>query len=273
MKSLILLLSTLLLATAPATARATDTFITVASTTSTRDSGLLAYLLPLFEAKTGIEVRVVAVGTGRALKLGEHGDADVVLVHARAAEDRFMAAGYGLLRRDVMYNDFVIVGPKADPAGIHGVKRATHAFRQLATRKATFLSRGDDSGTHKAERRIWKAAGIDPTPASGTWYRETGNGMGATLNTAAELDAYTLVDRGTWLSFRNRRDLVIEVEGDPPLHNPYGIMIVNPKLHPSVKVDASRKFVDWITSAEGRKAINAFHVDGQQLFHATGSQP
>jgi len=269
LKRLLLLLSTLLAAASPA--KAADTFITVASTTSTRDSGLLAYLLPIFEAKTGIEVRVVAVGTGRALKLGEHGDADVVLVHARAAEDRFMQAGYGLLRRDVMYNDFVIVGPKNDPAAIHGMTSATAAFRQIAQRHAAFLSRGDDSGTNKAERRIWKAAGIDPTPASGTWYRETGSGMGATLNTAVELDAYTLADRGTWLSFRNRRDLVIQVEGDPVLRNPYGIMIVNPKLHPSVKVGAARKFVDWITSQEGRKAINAFQVDGKQLFHATGS--
>ena len=247
-------------------ALAAPPFLTLASTTSTRDSGLLAYLLPLFEAHSGIQVHVVAVGTGRALELGRRGDADVLLVHDRASEDRFMAEGYGSLRRDVMYNDFVLVGPAADPAGIRGLTQATPALRRIAAHHAIFLSRGDDSRTHKAELRLWRAAGIDPRGDSGSWYRETGNGMGATLNTAAEMGGYLLSDRATWLAFRNRRDLEILVQGDPPLRNPYGILVVNAARHPSVKAKLARQLVEWITSPEGRRAIQAFRVGGQQLF-------
>lgn len=242
-------------------------FITVASTTSTRDSGLLDYLLPVFESATGIQVRIIAVGTGQALQLGERGDVDAVLVHDRASENRFMAEGYGLLRRDVMYNDFVVLGPARDPARIQGMTDATAAFRRIAAAKAPFLSRGDDSGTNKEELRLWKAAGIDPHGASGTWYKETGSGQGATLNTAAELDAYTLVDRGTWISFRNKGDLRILVEGDPRLRNPYGVMIVSPERHPQVKVKLARRFVAWLVSGPGQATIASFRVEGQPLFH------
>jgi tungstate transport system substrate-binding protein len=247
-------------------------FITVSSTTSTRDSGLLDYLLPIFESASGVQVRIIAVGTGQALQLGERGDVDAVLVHDRLSEDRFMARGDGLLRRDVMYNDFVVLGPARDPARIHGAKDAVVAFRRIAAAHAPFLSRGDDSGTNKEELRLWKAAGIDPRGASGTWYKETGSGQGATLNTAVELDAYTLVDRGTWISFRNKRDLRILVEGDPRLRNPYGVIVVNPQRHPQVKVDLARRFVDWLVSGAGQAAIASFRVDGQVLFHPDAKQ-
>lgn len=262
------LLAALLLLAAPLPVRAGGKpFLTVSATTSTRDSGLLDFLLPIFESQSGIQVRVIAVGTGRALELGERGDVDAVLVHDRRSENRFMAQGYGLLRRDVMYNDFVVVGPAKDPAHIHGAKDAVEAFRRIAAARAPFLSRGDDSGTNKEELRLWAAAGIHPEHASGTWYKETGSGQGPTLNTAAELDAYVLVDRGTWIAFRNKRDLRILVQGGPRLRNPYGVLIVNPKLHPDVKVELARRFVDWLTSPEGQAAIGSFRVHGQVLFH------
>jgi len=254
-------------ASAPARPEAAgeDGFLTLASTTSTRDSGLFEAILPRFEATTGIRVHVVAVGTGRALDLARRGDADVLLVHDRASEETFVAEGYGLARHPVMYNDFVVVGPPGDPAGIRGAKAVVEAFRRIAASGALFLSRGDDSGTHKAERRIWQAAGLAPDPRSER-YRETGAGMGATLNTANELDAYTLTDRGTWLSFRNRSHLALLVEGDPLLRNEYGVIAVNPARHPHVKIAAALRLVAWLTSSDGRAAIAGFRVDGQQLF-------
>ncbi len=245
---------------------ADDRSIILASTTSTENSGLLADLLPRFTARSGIRVYVVAVGTGAALRLGERGDADVVLIHDRAAEDRFVAAGHGIDRRDVMYNDFLIVGPGGDPAGIRGGRDAVAALGTIAGARAPFASRGDDSGTHKAERRLWLAAGIDPGTGSGQWYLELGAGMGATLNMAAARGAYALVDRGTWLSFANRRDLVALVEGDARLLNPYGVILVNPARHPYVDEAAARAFIDWLTGAEGQAAIAAFTIKGEQLF-------
>jgi tungstate transport system substrate-binding protein len=244
-----------------------DRFITLASTTSTRDSGFFDSVLPLFQAKTGIEVRVVGVGTGRALRLAERGDVDAVLVHDRASELEFVAEGHGIARREVMYNDFVVVGPGADPAGIRGVADAASAFARIAESRAIFTSRGDDSGTHKAELRLWEAAGVDARAESGSWYRETGTGMGATLNTAAELEAYLLADRGTWLSFKNRGDLQVLVEGDPRLRNVYGAIVVNPARHPHVKSEEARSLVEWLVSDEGRAAIAAFRLGGEQLFH------
>ena len=247
-------------------AAAADTFITVASTTSTQNSGLFGFILPKFKAKTGIDVHVIAQGTGQALKTGERGDADVVFVHAPAAEKKWIAAGYGVKRYEVMYNDFVVVGPKADPAGIEGTKDAVVAFKKIAAAKAPFASRGDDSGTNKKELALWKDAGIDVKKASGTWYRETGSGMGATLNTSAAMNAYTLTDRGTWLSFKNRRDLVIVVQGDKKLFNQYGVALVNPAKHPNVKVKEGQAFIDWLLSPEGQKIISEYKIDGQQLF-------
>jgi len=241
-------------------------FITVASTTSTQNSGLFEFILPLFQDDTGIEVRVVAVGTGQALRLGERGDADVVFVHDKASEERFVADGYGVKRYPVMYNDFVIVGPKGDPAGVRGLHDAAAAMKRIASSKAPFASRGDDSGTHKAELRLWQAAGIDPTKDSGTWYRETGSGMGATLNTAVGMEAYALTDRGTWLSFQNRGDLEVLVEGDPRLFNQYGVMLVNPQRHPHVKKTDGQIFIDWLVSARGQEAIGSYRVGGQPLF-------
>jgi tungstate transport system substrate-binding protein len=241
-------------------------FITLASTTSTRNSGLLDAILPVFTEKTGIVVRVVAVGTGQALRLARRGDADVLLVHDRASEEAFVAEGFGVERYGVMHNDFVVVGPSADPAEIAGGRDASAALARIAASGAPFASRGDDSGTHKGEMRLWRAAGVDPTGASGGWYRETGSGMGATLNTAAAMDAYTLSDRGTWLSFRNRRGLAILVEGDPRLFNPYGVILVNPERHPHVKAALGQTFIDWLLSAEGQGAIADFRIDGQTLF-------
>lgn len=240
--------------------------ITLASTTSTENSGLLGAILPQFTAETGIPVRVVAVGTGAALNLGRQGDADVLLVHARSDEDAFVAAGHGAYRRDVMFNDFVIVGPRDDPAKISGMSDASQALARIAENSATFVSRGDDSGTHKAERRLWAETKVDPQSASGGWYKESGSGMGATLNTAAGLGAYSLTDRGTWLSFRNRGDMDILLEGDPPLFNPYGVLLVNPERHPHIRADAAEKLVTWLTGTAGQAAIAAFRVDGQQLF-------
>lgn len=247
----------------PAAVQAQERFITLASTTSTEQSGLFAHLLPAFTQATGIGVRVVAVGTGQALKLGERGDADVVLVHDRAAELRFVADGWGVGRQDVMHNDFVLIGPKADPAGVHGGMDIADAFRRVAAARAPFVSRGDDSGTHVAERRVWREAGIDP---AGGWYRDIGGGMGAALNAAAGMGAYTLSDRGTWLAFRNRADLAIAVEGDARLFNPYGVMLVNPARHPAVKAAEGQAFIDWLVSPAGQGVVTGYRVDGKQVF-------
>ncbi len=249
-----------------APAPAAERFITVASTTSTQDSGLFDHLLPLFTQKTGIEVRVVAKGTGQAIKEAQNGDADVLFVHDKASEEKFVADGFGVKRFDVMYNDFVIVGPASDPAGIRGLHDAPAALAKIAAAGAPFASRGDDSGTHKAELRLWKEAGVDVAAASGGWYRETGSGMGPTLNTAAGMAAYALADRGTWLSFKNKGDLEILVEGDSRLFNQYGVILVNPERHPHVKAAEGQAFVDWLVSPEGQQAIGDFKIEGQQLF-------
>lgn len=246
-----------------APAGAQEKFITVASTTSTEQSGLFGHILPLFQEKTGIEVRVVAQGTGQALDTGRRGDADVVFVHAKTAEEKFVADGDGVDRRDVMYNDFVIVGPAADPAGIAGGKDAVTALKAIADKEATFASRGDNSGTHKAELNLWQVAEVKP---AGSWYRELGTGMGPTLNTAAEMPAYTLTDRGTWISFENRRDLKVLVEGDPRLFNQYGVILVNPEKHPHVKAEQGQAFIDWLVSEEGQQAIGSYKLRDQQLF-------
>jgi tungstate transport system substrate-binding protein len=245
---------------------ADDDFIIVQSTTSTQNSGLFDHILPKFIEKTGIEVRVVAVGTGQALKNARNGDADVVLVHSKPDEEQFVAEGWGVKRHDVMYNDFVIVGPKADPAGVAGLKDADQALEKIAEAKAPFASRGDNSGTHKAELRLWAKTGVDPGESSGDWYLETGSGMGATLNTAVGKRAYTLTERGTWLSFANKDDFEVLVEGDPKLFNQYGVILVNPEKHPRVKAEKGQAFVDWLTSSEGQKAIASYKIDGQQLF-------
>lgn len=241
-------------------------FILVQSTTSTENSGLFGHILPMFTAETGIEVRVVAVGTGQAIKNAERGDGDVLLVHARAAEDRFVAEGFGVERHDVMYNDFVIVGPKADPAGIAGLADPVAAFQKIAAAGAPFVSRGDDSGTHKAELALWRETGVDVAAASGSWYREAGTGMGPTLNIAAGMDAYALTDRATWAAFGNKKNLVIEVEGDERLLNPYGVILVNPEKHPNVKAEFAQRFIDWLIGPKGQAAIASFRVDGEQLF-------
>ena len=246
-------------------ASAQGTFITVASTTSTEQSGLFKQLLPEFTKATGIEARVVALGTGQALDMGRRGDADVVFVHDKVAEDKFVADGWGVKRFEVMYNDFVIVGPKADPAKARG-KDVIEGLKKIAAAGAPFASRADKSGTHAAELRYWKAAGVDPAQSKTTWYRETGSGMGPTLNTASGMNAYALADRGTWLSFRNRGELEIVVEGDQRLFNQYGVMLVNPAKHPHVKKEAGQKFVDWVISPEGQKAIAAYKIGGEQLF-------
>ena len=245
---------------------ADDDFIIVQSTTSTQNSGLFEHILPKFTDKTGIEVRVVAVGTGQALKNARNGDGDVVLVHSKPDEEKFVAEGWGVKRHDVMYNDFVIVGPKADPAGIAGLKDADRALEKIAEAKAPFASRGDNSGTHKAELRLWAKTNVDPGNSSGDWYLETGSGMGATLNTAVGKHAYTLTDRGTWLSFANKDDFEVLVEGDPKLFNQYGVILVNPEKHPRVKAEKGQAFVDWLTGSEGQKAIANYKIDGQQLF-------
>jgi tungstate transport system substrate-binding protein len=241
-------------------------FIVVQSTTSTQNSGLFEEILPKFTEKTGIQVRVVAVGTGQALKNARNGDGDVLLVHAKSSEEKFVAEGYGVKRSDLMYNDFVIVGPKSDPAGVRGMRDATAALAKLAEARATFASRGDDSGTHKKELRLWKQTEVDPVKASGTWYRETGSGMGATLNTAAGLGAYTMSDRATWIAFKNKGDLKILVEGDERLFNQYGIILVNPDKHPHVKAKAGQMFIDWLLGDEGQRAIGSYRMNGQQLF-------
>jgi tungstate transport system substrate-binding protein len=265
MNSRLLPLLALLTSLLAGSASAQQPSIVVASTTSTEQSGLFGFLLPRFTEKTGIAVKVVAVGTGQALDMGRRGDADVVFVHDKAAEDKYMAEGFGVKRFDVMYNDFVIVGPKADPAHIAG-KDVLTALRDIAAAKSPFISRGDRSGTHAAELRYWKQAGIDLDAAKGAWYREIGQGMGAALNMAASENAYLLADRGTWLSFKNRGDLNILVEGDKRLFNQYGVMLVNPAKHPDVKVKEGQAFIDWLISSDGQKTIADYKVGGEQLF-------
>lgn len=247
-------------------AHAREKFITVASTTSTEQSGLFGFILPVFQERTGIQVRVVALGTGQALEMARRGDADVVFVHDPAAERRFVSEGYGIARRDVMYNDFVLVGPERDPAKVGGGKDIAAALQKIQAARAPFASRGDKSGTHAAEVRLWKEAGIDIAARKGPWYRETGSGMGPALNTASSMNAYILADRGTWLAFKNRGDLAILVEGDKRLFNQYGVMLVNPAKHPHVKKALAQRFVDWVTSADGQRAIGQFTIHGQPLF-------
>jgi len=256
----------LLLSLCAFSSSAQEKFITVSSTTSTEQSGLLKHLLPLFTAKTGIQVRVVAVGTGQALDIGRRGDADVVFVHAKPLEEKFLAEGHGVQRFDVMYNDFVLIGPKSDPAKVAGTKDIVAALQKIKAAQLPFVSRGDKSGTHFAELTLWKTAGIDIAADKGAWYRDTGQGMGPALNSAAGMNAYILSDRGTWLSFKNRADLVIVVEGDQRLFNQYGVMLVNPAKHPNVKKEMGQAFVDWVISAEGQKAIAEYKINGEQLF-------
>ena len=247
-------------------AHAQERFITVASTTSTEQSGLFRQLLPIFLKKTGIQARVVALGTGQALDMGRRGDADVVFVHARELEQKFVAEGYGVRRHAVMYNDFVLVGPKSDPAKVAGGKDIVSALQKIKAARPPFVSRGDGSGTHFAELQLWNAAGVDIATEKGPWYRDTGSGMGPTLNTAAAMNGYALSDRGTWLSFKNRGELVIAVEGDGRLFNQYGVILVNPAKHPHVKSEAGQRFIDWLVSAEGQQAIAAYRIGGEQLF-------
>jgi len=247
-------------------AHAQDKSIVVASTTSTEQSGLFGHILPTFTKQTGIAVKVVALGTGQALDVGRRGDADVVFVHDRVAEDKFVADGFGVDRRDVMYNDFVLIGPKADPAKVAGGKDVAAALKAIAAAKVPFVSRGDKSGTHAAELRYFKDAGVDPNEGKGTWYRETGSGMGPALNTASSMNAYILADRGTWLSFKNRGELGIVVEGDRKMFNPYGVILVNPAKHAHVKQAEGRAFMDWLVSSEGQAAIASYKVGGEQLF-------
>jgi tungstate transport system substrate-binding protein len=258
------------LAAAPAVAQ--DKSIMVASTTSTQDSGLFGHILPLFKAKTGIDVKVVAQGTGQALDTGRRGDADVVFVHAKPQEEKFVADGAGVKRFPVMYNDFILVGPKNDPAGAKG-KDIVAGLKAIQSKGATFISRGDRSGTHAAELALWKVADIDPASGKGTWYKEIGQGMGAALNTAAAANAYTLADRGTWLSFKNRGDLGIVVEGDNKLFNQYGVILVNPAKHPHVKTELGQAFIDWLVSPEGQKAIADYKIGGEQLFFPNANVP
>jgi tungstate transport system substrate-binding protein len=250
-----------LTALAPAQERA----ITIASTTSTEQSGLFAHLLPRFTAKTGIPAKVVALGTGQALDVGRRGDADVVFVHDRAAEEKFVAEGFGVKRSEAMYNDFVVVGPTSDPARAAG-QDVAEALRRIAAAKAPFISRGDRSGTHAAELRLWREAGVDLAAAKGDWYKEIGQGMGPTLNTASATNAYTLTDRGTWLAFRNRGALAVLVEDDQRLFNQYGVILVSPQRHPHVRAAAGQAFIDWLVSGEGQRAIADYKIDGEQLF-------
>ncbi len=253
---------------------AQDKTIIVASTTSTRDSGLFEYLLPLFTKKTGITVKVVAQGTGKALDTGRRGDADVVFVHAKSLEEKFLAEGQGVKRYPVMYNDFVLIGPKSDPAGIKGMKDIAEAMKMIKAKQVPFISRGDRSGTYNAELRLWNAAGIDIDKEKGLWYKAIGQGMGATLNmTAGSGNAYTLSDRGTWIHFQNKRDLEIVVQGDKRMFNQYGVMLVNPEKHPNVKKDLGQQFIDYLISPEGQKAIANYKINGQQLFYPDANDP
>jgi tungstate transport system substrate-binding protein len=247
--------------------------IVVASTTSTQDSGLFGYLLPLFKAKAGIDVKVVAQGTGQALDTARRGDADVVFVHAKAAEEKFLAEGFGVKRFPVMYNDFILIGPVRDPAGISGTRDIVAALKAVREKQAPFVSRGDRSGTHQAELALWATAGVDLAKDKGPWYREIGQGMGAALNTAGAMNAYTISDRGTWISFRNKGDLVIAVEGDQRLFNQYGVMLVNPARHPNVKTALGQQFIDWLISPEGQQVIANYKINGQQLFYPNANEP
>jgi tungstate transport system substrate-binding protein len=262
----------LLLSLAACATVAQEKFITVSSTTSTEQSGLFKHLLPAFTARTGIQVRVVAVGTGQALDIGRRGDADVVFVHAKPLEEKFLAEGHGVQRFDVMYNDFVLIGPKADPAKVAGTKDIVAAFQKIKASQAPFVSRGDKSGTHMAELDLWKASGVDIDKAKGPWYRDTGQGMGPALNTAAAMGAYILADRGTWLAFKNRGDLAILVEGDKRLFNQYGVMLVNPAKHANVRKELGQTFIDWLVSPEGQKAIADYKIGGEQLFFPNAGQ-
>ena len=255
-----------------APAMAQDRSIVVASTTSTQDSGLFGYLLPIFKAKTGIEVKVIAQGTGQALDTARRGDADVVFVHAKPQEEKFLAEGFGVKRYDVMYNDFVLIGPKSDPAGVRG-KDIETALKTIQAKAAPFVSRGDRSGTHIAELKLWDEAGIDIAADRGPWYREIGQGMGAALNMGSAANAYVLSDRGTWLAFKNRGDLAIVVEGDKRLFNQYGVMLVNPAKHPHVKKELAQQFIDWLVSPEGQRAIAGYKINGEQLFFPNAEDP
>ena len=266
-----ILVAALLATILPAWAQ--DRAITVASTTSTEQTGLFGHILPIFTRESGIAVRVVALGTGQALDVGRRGDADVVFVHDRAAEERFAAEGFGGPRRHVMFNDFVLIGPAADPARVNALRDTAEALRRIAAARAPFVSRGDRSGTHAAELRLWQRAGVDPVAGRGAWYREVGQGMGPALNTAAAQNAYILADRGTWLSFRNRQDLRIVVEGDARLFNQYGVMLVNPQRQPSVKAADGQRFVDWLLSPAGQAAIAGYRIGGEQLFFPNATQP
>jgi tungstate transport system substrate-binding protein len=271
-RSLVVLAATITLVVA-APARAQDKSIVVASTTSTQDSGLFSHILPLFKAKTGIDVKVVAQGTGQALDTGRRGDADVLFVHAKAQEEKFVADGFGVKRYPVMYNDFVLIGPRSDPAGIKGMTDVAEALKAIKSKGASFISRGDRSGTHIAELDLWKAAGIDIGKEKGPWYKEIGQGMGAALNTASAANAYVLADRGTWLSFKNRGDLDILVAGDKRLFNQYGVMLVNPEKHPHVKKALGQAFIDWLVSPEGQNAIADYKINGQELFFPNANVP
>ncbi len=262
-----------LAAALPVTVAAQTQSITVSSTTSTEQSGLFGHILPIFTQATGIGVRVVALGTGQALDVGRRGDADVVFVHDRDAEERFVAEGHGGPRRAVMFNDFVIIGPAGDPARVNGLRDSVEALRRIAAARAPFISRGDRSGTHAAELRLWQQAGIDVATGRGAWYREVGQGMGPALNTAAAQNAYILADRGTWLAFRNRQDLRIVTEGDERLFNQYGVMLVNPQRHAHVKAEAGQRFIDWLVSPAGQEAIAGYKINGEQLFFPNANRP
>jgi tungstate transport system substrate-binding protein len=271
-RSLIVLATAAVLA-GISTASAQDKSIVVSSTTSTQDSGLFGHILPLFKVKSGIDVKVVSQGTGQALDTGRRGDADVVFVHAKSAEEKFLAEGFGVKRYPVMYNDFVLIGPKNDPAGIKGSKDIAAALKSIKAKGVAFISRGDKSGTHQAELNLWKVAGIDIAADKGPWYKEIGQGMGAALNTASASNAYVLADRGTWISFKNKGDLVIAVEGDKRLFNQYGVILVNPAKHPNVKKELGQQFIDWLVSPEGQKAIANYKINGEQLFYPNAGEP
>jgi len=257
----------------PPIASAQDKSIVVASTTSTQDSGLFEYLLPIYKQKTGVTVKIVSQGTGQALDTGRRGDADVVFVHVRSAEEKFLAEGQGVKRYPVMYNDFVLIGPKSDPAGIKDVKDVGKAFTIIRSKQASFISRGDRSGTHVAELALWKASGIDIEQDKGSWYKSIGQGMGAALNTAGAGNAYVLSDRGTWIHFKNKGDLQILVEGDKRMFNQYGVMLVNPDKHPNVKKELGQQFIDYLISPDGQKDIANYKIDGEQLFYPNASEP
>jgi tungstate transport system substrate-binding protein len=271
-RTLLAVVGTVALLGTPA-AFAQDKSIVVASTTSTQDSGLFGYLLPLFKAKTGIDVKVVAQGTGQALDTGKRGDADVMFVHAKSEEEKFIAGGFGVRRFPVMYNDFVLIGPKSDPAGIKGIGDVTQAFKTIKAKAAPFISRGDRSGTHIAELDLWKAADIDIGKDKGAWYKEIGQGMGAALNTASAANAYVLADRATWLAFKNRGELDILVAGDQRMFNQYGVMLVSPEKHPHVKKELGQVFIDWLVSPEGQTVISNYKIEGQQLFFPNANVP